>query len=133
METYAERLNLALVHAGKKPIDLSKNLPIKQQTVSKLCRGEITSSSVTARIARYLNVSPIWLECGEGEMVENKKDDVLDVIERVPETKRPIVFEVCNFLSNPNVDPMDEIMVKKLIHVMCGMYPQNSVQNAMHA
>lgn len=128
MKNYADRLNFALSNAGKKPKDLEIALEIPQQTISRLRTGKSSYSECTARIAHYLGVNALWLECGEGEMVGEKKNEALQVIERVPETKLPTVFEICNFLSNPNVDPMDEIMIKRLIHSFCGTYPQNGFQ-----
>lgn len=68
---YSERLKTARKQAGLTQADLARQVGIDQTSISNLERGKSQGSSHTVSIAHACGVSPLWLESGEGPMVED--------------------------------------------------------------
>ena len=78
---YGQRLEKALLNAGKSRADLSKvlrspktgELGVSASSVGQVINGTSSAFSAenSARAARYLRVSPFWLATGEGTMQDH--------------------------------------------------------------
>jgi len=67
MKTYSARIKAALAASGKTQTELADHVGVKQQTIQYLCsRGK--GSRHNQSIASFLNVNPVWLERGVGQM-----------------------------------------------------------------
>ena len=66
MNTLAERLRLAMAHAGATQSQLAHRVGVRGHT--KLTSGKAQSSGKIVDIAKALDVDPIWLSTGEGTM-----------------------------------------------------------------
>lgn len=131
MKNYGDRLNAALAHAGKHQKDLVKALPISQQTISKLCSGKYQSSECTARIAKFLDVEPLWLECGEGEMLEYIiLPEQFEVLRHKLSRNKLKVLSKLSVLLSDNLNSIDELTIENLIDTF---YIKNRVQEHIHA
>lgn len=69
---YGERLKKARAFAGITQTDLAEKIFVSQQNISQLENGDATGSEFTAQIADVLGVSPLWLACEKGDMLEGK-------------------------------------------------------------
>lgn len=67
---YSQRLKAARKHANLTQAELSKAVGITQTSISDLERGKSASSTFGASIARICGVSALWLETGEGKMID---------------------------------------------------------------
>jgi transcriptional regulator with XRE-family HTH domain len=68
----AHRLRDARKMRGLTQVQLSNSSGIKQSDVSKIERGETLRPTGLIALARVLNVSPHWLDTGEGEMLPSR-------------------------------------------------------------
>lgn len=68
MNTLAERLRLAMAHAGATQSQLAHRVGVSQGAIQKLTSGKAQSSGKIVDIAKALDVDPIWLSTGEGTM-----------------------------------------------------------------
>jgi len=68
---YSQRLKAARKHANLTQAELSKAVGITQTSISDLERGKSASSTFSASIARICGVSALWLETGEGKMIDH--------------------------------------------------------------
>lgn len=67
METFGERLMIAMDREGVNQSELAKRIGISQPSVQYLCKTGSGSKHLT-KIAKALNVSADWLATGAGEM-----------------------------------------------------------------
>lgn len=67
--TLAERLRLAMSEADMNQSELARRIGSAPQTIQSLLSGQSKSSRHGAKIASVLKVNPLWLETGEGPMV----------------------------------------------------------------
>lgn len=68
MNTLADRLKLAMAHAGTTQSELASRVGVSQGAIQKLTSGKAHSSGKIVDIAKALDVDPIWLSKGEGSM-----------------------------------------------------------------
>lgn len=76
---YKDRIREARAYAQLSQVELAREVGIDQTTISELERGYSASSRHTVAIARACGVSEIWLERGEGEMLQ--RDDPSTIVE----------------------------------------------------
>jgi DNA-binding XRE family transcriptional regulator len=72
MNTYGERLEMAISNAGYNQSKLAKAVGISQTSIQHLCKKGIRSG-YTPQIADILGVDAEWLATGEGEMKARDK------------------------------------------------------------
>lgn len=73
-----DRIKAARKHASfTQAVLLNKVKKMGQATLSDLENGKTLSSKYLIDIARACNVSPIWLQTGEGEMLTSEQDHVI--------------------------------------------------------
>ncbi|WP_171890074.1 XRE family transcriptional regulator [Klebsiella pneumoniae] len=68
MNTLAERIRLAMAHAGTTQSQLALRVGVSQGAIQKLTSGKAQSSGKIVDIAKALDVDPVWLSTGEGSM-----------------------------------------------------------------
>lgn len=68
MDSLAKRLKTARELAKLTQTQLSDSSGVKQSDISKLERGESLTTSGLVRLAKVLQVSPAWLDTGDGPM-----------------------------------------------------------------
>ncbi|EKT4090772.1 helix-turn-helix transcriptional regulator [Stenotrophomonas maltophilia] len=66
--TLSERLVAARERAGISQTALARTVGISQQAIAQLESGKAKKTGALAEIARALNVDPMWLALGEGDM-----------------------------------------------------------------
>lgn len=70
---YKDRIKIARAHAGLTQGQLADAVGVKQASISDLETGKSQSSSYSASIAKACGVDALWLEKGQGEMVNKKQ------------------------------------------------------------
>lgn len=70
MSDFGTRLKQAIKNAKSTQKELAENIGMTQQSVQYLCSGKARSSKHINKIAKYLQVSPDWLENGAPEIRE---------------------------------------------------------------
>ncbi|MGT3344648.1 LexA family transcriptional regulator [Yersinia enterocolitica] len=71
MNTFADRLNKALLEEGLSQEQLAKAVGLTQPAIQKLTSGKAKSSRKILEISEALRVKPEWLGRGEGPMRED--------------------------------------------------------------
>ncbi|HGK4636041.1 TPA: S24 family peptidase [Yersinia enterocolitica] len=71
MNTFADRLNKALLEEGLSQEQLAKAVGLTQPAIQKLTSGKAKSSRKILEISEALRVKPEWLGLGEGPMRED--------------------------------------------------------------
>ncbi|BET64848.1 repressor protein CI [Yersinia pseudotuberculosis] len=71
MNTFADRLNKALLEEGLSQEQLAKAVGLTQPAIQKLTSGKAKSSRKILEISEALKVKPEWLGRGEGPMRED--------------------------------------------------------------
>lgn len=87
MDTFAQRLRMALDIRGIKASDLSRATGITKATISRYLSGNFEAGSDRlSEIAKALNVSEVWL-MGYDTPIERevytKNDQILDIVEKL--------------------------------------------------
>lgn len=72
---YKDRIKIARAHAGLTQGQLADAVGVKQASISDLETGKSQSSSYSASIAKACGVDALWLEKGQGAMVNKKTDE----------------------------------------------------------
>ena len=67
LDTLGSRLRFARKRLGLTQDELAEAAAVKQSVVSKLERGDMLKTTAIARLALAVQVSPEWLELGNGE------------------------------------------------------------------
>lgn len=68
MTEFKDRLKMARKSAKMTQVQLAQAIDVTQSSISDLESGRNKISTKTAQIAQVLNVNPIWLATGQGEM-----------------------------------------------------------------
>lgn len=74
METLAQRLKHARAQKGFTQTQLAQAASVAQSDISKLERGDALKTANLVRIAVALNVSPTWLDTGDGPMTPEESN-----------------------------------------------------------
>lgn len=107
-ENMKHRLQQALDEAGKKPIDLSRDLEIPKSAVSQYLSGKSKNmpSERLYAIAKYLDVSEAWLMGFnvpmERPLEQKQNDELVELVERLKTEKefRSLVVKLGKLNSN---------------------------------
>lgn len=88
VDTTANRLKIAMTNAGKKQIDIVREIGIDKGSMSHYLKGKYEpKQDVVFELARALNVSEMWLwgyDCPMERPIEQKNNDVMaDIIVRM--------------------------------------------------
>lgn len=70
MNTFAQRLNVALSKLGLTQVEAAKKCGIRQQTLSYIIQKNLASSKLAPKIASALAINPEWLIHGRGRFKE---------------------------------------------------------------
>lgn len=75
-------MSAALEHAGKKQVDVSRNLGIPATTINAWCKGGALNASADtlARVATFLGVDAVWLANGTGTMVPSQTEEGASIL-----------------------------------------------------
>lgn len=66
MDTLAERMRFSRRNKGVSQAELARQLDVGQSSIASIENGRNNGSRFMVRIARALDVDPIWLETGDG-------------------------------------------------------------------
>lgn len=78
MTEFKDRLKMARKSAKMTQVQLAQAIDVTQSGISDLESGRNKISTKTAQIAQVLNVNPIWLATGQGEMVAPVRESQID-------------------------------------------------------
>ena len=84
MNKLSERMEYVLKTTGITQTELANRLGVKQQAISRVCRGQTKTSTFLLPMCDELGVDPTWLANGVGEPFTQKKE-LKDQIRRIPE------------------------------------------------
>ncbi len=84
MNKLSERIEYVLKHTGITQTELANRLGVKQQAISRVCRGQTQNSTFLLPMCDELGVDPTWLTSGVGEPFVKMKDP-RDQVRRIPE------------------------------------------------
>jgi len=77
---FNERFRLALKISGMSQSQLASIIGVSQPAIQKLVSGATSSTRKAVQIAKALNVDPLWLTTGDGEMNKNNNDSNAKII-----------------------------------------------------
>lgn len=109
MDTLGKRLKHARLERGLTQMQLAQASGVKQSDISKLERGDSTSTSGVVRLAKALNCSAEWLDTGEGAMWGGSQVQAIDLEdnEDFPAVRR-VRFKLSAGASGFALDYLDE-------------------------
>ncbi|WP_133408156.1 LexA family protein [Parashewanella tropica] len=84
MNKLSERIEYVLKSVGLTQTELAHRLGVKQQAISRVCRGQTQNSTFLLPMCDELGVDPTWLTTGVGEPFLKKKE-LRDQVRRIPE------------------------------------------------
>ena len=84
MNKLSERLEYVLKTTGITQTELANRLGVKQQAISRVCRGQTKTSTFLLPMCDELGVDLTWLATGVGEPFVQRKNPA-DQIRRIPE------------------------------------------------
>ncbi|MGB0893818.1 MAG: LexA family protein [Parashewanella sp.] len=84
MNKLSERIEYVLKSVGLTQTELAHRLGVKQQAISRVCRGQTQNSTFLLPMCDELGVDPTWLTTGVGEPFLKKKE-LRDQVRRLPE------------------------------------------------
>ncbi|MCL1076596.1 helix-turn-helix domain-containing protein [Parashewanella spongiae] len=84
MNKLSERLEYVLKTSGITQTELAQRLGVKQQAISRVCRGQTKNSTFLLPMCDELGVDSNWLSTGVGEPFVQRKE-LKDQIRRIPE------------------------------------------------
>lgn len=131
---YGERLKKARKTRGLSQAELAEQSGVKQGSISKIERGDQEASSFDIDLAMALQISPVWLSKGLGEMElsnlpttkpesnaehEPPRPPVIDENEwhKLPKSQAKSVFDLYQLYAK-DIDPSDVVMIKGIIDMM---------------
>jgi transcriptional regulator with XRE-family HTH domain len=72
MNTFAERLKIAIAKRGISQAEAARLCGIAQQSLNYIITNNLNSSKLAPHIASALGINPEWLILGQGKFEENK-------------------------------------------------------------
>lgn len=90
MKTIGQRISAVRKSLGITQAELARKVGINQASISELESGKSQRTVHLAKIAGVLNVSPIWLDEGLGEMLPNEKSTVILDVQHIPKNVREL-------------------------------------------
>lgn len=72
MNTFAERLKVAIAKRGLSQAEAARKCSIAQQSFNYIIANNLNSSKLAPQIASSLGINPEWLILGHGRFEENK-------------------------------------------------------------
>lgn len=72
MNTFAERLKIAIAKRGISQAEAARLCGIAQQSLNYIIANNLTSSKLAPQIASSLSINPEWLILGQGKFEEDK-------------------------------------------------------------
>ena len=106
MSTINERLGKVVSASGLSKTAFAKRINVTQQYVSKMVVEGMPSDRTISDICREFGVSEVWLRTGQGQMLDDSADSILDRLAaeyHLDDRKRAILTAFLK-LSSPDQD-----------------------------
>ncbi len=99
--TLGQRLKQAREYVGMSQLALSRKSGVTQQMISKLESGRAEKTADVFSLAATLNVSPAWLDHGEGDMIQTPISSIQYVYDNAPPEVRHLLDVALQFKDCP--------------------------------